>query len=116
MNELINKRVNEWNWKNQLVNEVSIATILHNIEIWEFQTEEINMNLDIIDLSSYKFSTEDLFDFAVHYRLIENADLSYPIILNRKWYIIDWRHRLLKAILRWDKTIKWLIITNAEVI
>ena len=116
MNEIINKRVEDWNWKNQTIWEVGISTILHNIEIWEYQTKEIDLNIEILDLSKYTFTCDDIFDFAVHYRLVEKADLSYPVILNRKWAIIDWRHRLLKAILKWDKTIKWLIITNAEII
>jgi hypothetical protein len=44
--------------------------------------------------------------FMEHVRLVETADLSYPVLLNEDGFIIDGRHRLAKAILTECKTIK----------
>ncbi len=44
--------------------------------------------------------------FVEHIKLVNDADLSYPIILNQDGAIIDGMHRLAKAILLGKKTIK----------
>ena len=51
-------------------------------------------------------SSADLRDFAAHMRKVQEADLSYPIILAPNGVIIDGRHRLTKAILEGHTTIK----------
>ena len=48
----------------------------------------------------------DLRDFAAHMRKVQEADLSYPIILAPNGVIMDGRHRLTKAILEGRATIK----------
>ena len=50
-----------------------------------------------------------------HVKLVQDADLSYPIIVNRRGSIIDGRHRLCKAILEWHKTIKAVMIMDSDV-
>lgn len=44
-------------------------------------------------------------DFIAHIKLVNDADLSYPIILNENGALIDGKHRLAKAILEGRKTI-----------
>lgn len=44
--------------------------------------------------------------FLEHMKMVNEADLSYPILLNEDGFVIDGRHRLAKAILNGDKTIK----------
>ena len=44
--------------------------------------------------------------FLEHMKQVQEADLSYPIILNEDGAIIDGRHRFCKAILEGHKTIK----------
>ena len=51
-------------------------------------------------------SAADLRDFAAHMRKVQEADLSYPIILAPNGVIMDGRHRLTKAILEGRTTIK----------
>lgn len=115
--EYENKR---WDWKAQFIwewdNQTPISTLINRIESKYYQTKELELNLNCIDLTSYLFKTEDLFDFISHYNLVLNSDLSYPIIINKKWHIIDWRHRLCKAIIEWKETIKAIIIIDADVI
>lgn len=47
-----------------------------------------------------------LMDFIRHVKAVNEADLSYPIIMNEWGVIIDGKHRLAKAILEGHKTIK----------
>ena len=49
---------------------------------------------------------ETLRSFLGHVKLVNDADLSYPILLNEDGGIIDGKHRLAKAILDGHKTIK----------
>jgi hypothetical protein len=44
--------------------------------------------------------------FVEHMKLVEDADLSYPIILNEDGMIIDGKHRLAKALLEGHETIR----------
>lgn len=53
-------------------------------------------NGDISDISSYLF----------HIKRINNADLNYPIIQHPNGYIVDGWHRVCKAILMGNSTIK----------
>lgn len=44
--------------------------------------------------------------FVQHIKMVNEADLSYPILINENGCIIDGRHRLAKALLNGEKTIK----------
>lgn len=45
-------------------------------------------------------------DFVAHMKMVNDADLSYPILLNENGDIIDGRHRLCKALFLGRKYIK----------
>ena len=122
MLEVIELNIKSWDWKWQTIwskkswdSWYPVSVILNRIESWYYQTKEVKVNIETISLATYSFETNDLFDFMTHYKLVENSDLSYPIILNRKWEIVDWRHRLCKAILQWHKTIKWVMILDSDI-
>ena len=53
-----------------------------------------------------RFSWLNAIDFAEHMIRVQNADLQYPIIIHRDGHIVDWYHRLIKAIIEEKKTIK----------
>lgn len=56
---------------------------------------------------SYNAPCEDNFrDFIAHIKLVNDADLKYPILLNENGSVLDGKHRLAKAILLGKKTIK----------
>jgi len=58
--------------------------------------------LKCLDLNCSTFSElNDVSDFAEHYKNVEQADLKYPIILGDKGEIMDGRHRLCKAIIKY---------------
>lgn len=45
-------------------------------------------------------------EMVMHMKAVQDADLSYPIILDEDGEIMDGRHRIMKAILTGAKTIK----------
>ncbi|MEX0647325.1 MAG: hypothetical protein WEA56_16465 [Balneolaceae bacterium] len=45
-------------------------------------------------------------DLIGHYRLIQEADLSFPIILSEEGRVMDGMHRVAKAVLEKKRTIK----------
>jgi disulfide oxidoreductase YuzD len=48
----------------------------------------------------------NLRSFIEHVKLVNDANLEFPIILNEDGFVIDGRHRLSKAIIEGKKTIK----------
>jgi len=119
MLENIEKNIKTWDWKWQSTwwdDSINIGTLISRIDNWYYQTKEVELSIDIIDLSTYSFGCPNLFEFLTHYKLVENADLSYPVIINQAWQIIDWRHRLCKAILEWKKTLKGVMILDSNII
>ena len=69
-------------------------------------------NLEVFDLPLAGISLKhiicngDLKSYLYHHKRVENADLSYPIILAADGYICDGWHRVAKAILLGHITIK----------
>lgn len=62
--------------------------------------------LACIDLSVMPFQVNDMKDLLFQVKRIENTDLQYPIILDDKGVIADGYHRVLKALLDEQTTIK----------
>lgn len=52
------------------------------------------------------YSCLTLREMAAHVEAVNNSNLKYPIILDEDGEIMDGRHRLIKAILQGNKTIK----------
>lgn len=110
MLDCINNDIKMWDWKAQLCMDTSISLLISKIDSWEYRTKKVKIDLEVIDLSNYNFTINSIYDFILHSKLAQNSDLKYPVILNNKWHIIDWRHRLVKAILEWKKHIDWVMI------
>lgn len=69
--------------------------------------EVFDLDLNSIDLSAKPWEfTDRVADLAYHFLRVQNADLSYPIILDEYGYICDGWHRLMKALITNQKTIK----------
>lgn len=79
-------------------------------ELWESARIEklkpFEIPLASIEVGHLPWDMNDLEDFMYHKRKVEQADLKYPITLNDKGVIIDGYHRICKAIMRGNKTIK----------
>lgn len=120
MIELIEKDLLRWGYNRQSVWEwddnIDILSLLQKIEDWYYETKKIKFNIEVYNLATDGFECNNLFDILLHYKLIENADLKYPIIINNHWQVIDWRHRICKAILKWKKEIDAIQIMCDKVI
>ena len=65
------------------------------------------MDVPLDHLNVYdKFENLSLREMVMHIKAVNNADLSFPIIMDEDGEIMDGRHRILKAMLVGAKTIK----------
>lgn len=68
--------------------------------------EPFDAPLQAFDLSAPIWQDYSIFDLAFHIKAVNDADLSYPIILDWNGSIADGRHRLIKALTLGHTTIK----------
>lgn len=118
MLEAINNNVKNWDWKSQTVWEekFSIPNLINKIEQGYHKTRKLKLNLDIYNLKVDSFECNNLFNFLTHYKLVEKANLKYPVIINSEGQVIDWRHRICKAILKGIKEIDAIQIIDSPII
>jgi hypothetical protein len=65
------------------------------------------MDIPLDHLNIYnKYEKITLREMVMHMQAVNNADLTYPIILDEDGEILDGRHRIIKALLNGEKTIK----------
>lgn len=118
MIKIIEDDLLKW-WHNRQAvweDKVDIAWLIQRVEDWYYKTRKVKYNIEVFNLATDNFECNDLFQFLVHYKLVENSDLQYPIIINKKWQVVDWRHRICKAILLWHKTIEAVQIMDDNII
>ena len=120
MKKPIKKSLEKWNWRSQSIweweDKLFIPQLINRVENWYYQTRKVKLDLKIYNLQTDSFDCETLFQFLQHYILVENADMSYPVIINNMGQVIDGRHRICKAILLWKKSIKAIQILDSSVI
>lgn len=95
---------------------ITISSLIQRIEDWYYQIKKLKYNIEVFNLRSDSFSCDSLFEFLVHCKKIEDANLKYPIIINNEWQVIDGRHRICKAILQGDKEIDAIQILDSTII
>lgn len=54
----------------------------------------------------YRYEKLTLRDMVMHFKAVNDADLGYPIILDEDGELMDGRHRIMKAMLTGENTIK----------
>ena len=62
-----------WEWDNR----ISIPNLISRLERDYYITKEVDIDLQVYDLSTTSFTCPDLFQFMTHYKLVENANLKY---------------------------------------
>lgn len=73
---------------------------------------ELSKDLEVMDIPlkhltiSYKYENVTLREMVGHIKAVNEADLSFPIILDEEGDVMDGRHRIMKAILNGHETIK----------
>ena len=120
MIKAIEEELLSWGFNRQSIwegeNIIDIPFLIQKIEDGFYKTKKFKYNIEAYNLSKDSFDCDNLFEFLVHYKLVENADLSFPIIINNMGQVIDWRHRICKAILLWKKEIDAIQILDSTVI
>lgn len=75
--------------------------------LFELSKKLAVMEIPLNHLNVYsKYENLSLRDMVMHMKAVEQADLSFPIILDEDGEIMDGRHRIMKAIINGDETIK----------
>lgn len=65
------------------------------------------MNVPLNHLNVYyTYKNLTLRDMVMHMNAVSDADLKYPIILDEDGELMDGRHRIMKALIKGNKTIK----------
>ena len=82
--------------------EYSVAVcVLASRNLKPFQLDIKGMYLDY-----HAPCSDDFLDFIEHIKRVKAADLDFPIIISPNGVIVDGRHRLAKALLDGNNTIK----------
>lgn len=68
--------------------------------------EPYDLQISAIDLAVRPFKVDSFYQFLYQVSRMNDADLSYPVIQTPTGYICNGWHRLARAILRGDETIK----------
>ena len=99
----------EKSWSFDSAQTITVFGKKYNIHAALMQAESLEvkeLNIDDLYISYAGFGIDTLRDFIEHVKSVNDADLNYPILMNEDGYIIDGRHRLAKAIITGEKTIK----------
>lgn len=73
--------------------------------------EVFDLVLKGVDLGVCPWGEIDIKDIAEHIIRVNKADMQYPVILDDTGYICDGWHRVVKAIVNGDKSIKAVRLT-----
>lgn len=65
-----------------------------------------DLPLFALDIGVKTWNVESVMDFAKHMRRVQRANLKYPIIVDDLGFICDGWHRVVKALLRGDTSVK----------
>lgn len=103
-------------WVTEDSEGITIPQLIQKIEDWYYQTKKLKYNIEAFNLRTDSFDCNNLFEFLVHLKMTENSNLKYPIIINNQWQVIDWRHRICKAILQGKKELDAIQILDDTVI
>jgi len=72
----------------------------------------VKIKLKFININSIIPEVSGALAYIEHIKQVNNADLSYPIILSESGEIMDGRHRICKALLKNKSTIKAVIFKS----
>jgi len=75
-----------------------LVTLVKDLDVMEIPLKHLNVY--------YLYKDLTLRDMVMHMQAVNDADLSYPIIIDEDGELMDGRHRIMKALLNNEKTIK----------
>ena len=98
MKDIHKQRFEDNNGKYVIKNLISLAS---ELPVQEMPLEHLNFHSLYPSIKSFR-------DWVGHIKSVLNADLEFPIILDDEGYVMDGRHRIAKAILEGEETIKFV--------
>jgi hypothetical protein len=102
---------NVWNrTENGIKYSWDIPTLIQYTKEEKYKVFDLPLNG--IDVSWNPFDYNNIFDFINHVKRVNEVDLKYPILIDDLGTICDGWHRVVKAIIKGDKTIKAIRIKN----
>lgn len=75
-----------------------LITLAKDLEVFEIPLRHLNVY--------YTYEKLTLREMVMHFKAVNDADLKYPIILDEDGEVMDGRHRIMKAIIEKEETIK----------
>jgi hypothetical protein len=75
-----------------------LITLAKDLKVMKIPLEHMNVY--------YNYEKLTLREMVMHMNAVNDADLDYPIILDEDGEVMDGRHRIMKALLNGEKTIK----------
>jgi hypothetical protein len=75
-----------------------LFTLAKDLKVMDIPLDHLNIY--------YKYEDLTLREMVGHIKSVNDADLSYPIILDEDGEVMDGRHRIMKAILDGEQSIK----------
>lgn len=93
----VDETVNSWGDRNWNIRDLRAAVAGQPV---------FDLPLSLIPLKEHQFNCPDIFEFARHMLHVQQADLSHPVIMDEYGWIMDGRHRIVKALLEGYTTIK----------
>ncbi len=75
-----------------------LITLSKELEVFEIPLNHLNVY--------YTYKELTLREMVTHMQAVNDAQLKYPIILDEDGEVMDGRHRIMKALLNGNKTIK----------
>lgn len=100
--EAIKKHLENQNfcWGNRVWKVARLIALAEGLEPFDIPVKHLNI------CGLYPKEIETTKDFVYHVEKVLEADLDYPIILDDEGYVMDGRHRVIKALLGKKETIK----------
>ena len=93
-----------WRWKAKTLWEFSQKYDVHDLPVENF-LDELNK-----DRWFSNYHTPTVINVARHLTRVLNADLQFPIIVFNNKIVLDGTHRLVKAILLGEKTVRAIVL------
>ena len=84
----------------------NLHSLAKDLTVKEMPMEHLNISkLGVGDCSLAR-------EFAMHMRAVQKADLDFPIILDEDGFVLDGRHRIIKALVEGKTHIKFVRFTK----
>lgn len=77
---------------------VRLISLSENLQVMDVPL--VHLNID------YSYTNVSLKKMVMHFNAVKNANLDFPIILDEDGIVLDGRHRIMKALMLGEETIK----------